>query len=96
MVDSEGKRIDDNHGNPQTLEKDVREKAAALFAFKKQPDAGNAGNKNDSGNAGQQPQGKYTGKVPATLEDFNKLYFSLEDAAARSDLAKQFKEAQAR
>jgi hypothetical protein len=73
VLDANGARVEDAHGNPTDLNKLVKEQAAKFFVFKKQDDAGNAGNRNRDDNA----KPTFTGKLPASDDEFNTLYFKL-------------------
>jgi len=47
VIIQDGKRLEDEHGNPISIDTFVRNQAELLFDFKKQSDKGNAGNNGD-------------------------------------------------
>ena len=93
VMDSEGKVVQDGHGNSRSFEDIVKEQASGLFEFK----ANNGGS--GSGNGGQQGQGgsssSYAGNVPKTFEELEKVMsdasISIED---RSNIMAEYEKAQ--
>ena len=93
VMDSEGKVVQDGHGNSRSFEDIVKETASGLFEFK----ANNGGS--GSGNGGQQGQGgsgsSYAGNVPKTFEELEKVMsdtsISIED---RSNIMAEYEKAQ--
>lgn len=65
MLDSEGKRMEDAHGNPIYLDKFVEAEAAKLYDFKVQDPKGGAGN----GSGGASGGSKVT--VPTNEDEYN-------------------------
>lgn len=77
----DGKRAEDEHGNPLTIEKLVQRKAAMIFEFEKQGEKGSASN-----SGGSDP----SLVVPKTKEELNKAIFNEPDPAKRIALQEAF------
>lgn len=80
----DGQRLQDAHGYARGLDDIVKERAAALFDFRQQDQAGNAGNKN--GAAGKTASARFQSEM-----DYLKQYSEAPDGAAKEALYKAWK-----
>ena len=92
VMDSEGKVVQDGHGNSRSFEDIVKEQASGLFEFK----ANNGGSGSGNGGQGQGGSGSsYAGNVPKTFEELEKVMsdtsISIED---RSNIMAEYEKAQ--
>jgi len=89
VMNSEGKRIEDAHGNAKTLETLVRETAESLYDFAENSDRSSPGNSGTTGGG--------TGNiaVPKTDAEFEDAYLATSDPAARSALTKAYEASKA-
>ena len=92
VMDSEGKVVQDGHGNSRSFEDIVKEQASGLFEFK----ANNGGSGSGNGGQGQGGSGSsYAGSVPKTFEELEKVMsdtsISIED---RSNIMAEYEKAQ--
>ena len=92
VMDSEGKVVQDGHGNSRSFEDIVKETASGLFEFK----ANNGGSGSGNGGQGQGGSGSsYAGNVPKTFEELEKVMsdtsISIED---RSNIMADYEKAQ--
>ena len=92
VMDSEGKVVQDAHGNSRSFEDIVKEQASGLFEFK----ANNGGSGSGNGGQGQGGSGSsYAGNVPKTFEELEKVMsdtsISIED---RSNIMAEYEKAQ--
>lgn len=76
MLDNEGKRLEDGHGNRLTANMFVKQHAEPIFDFQKQGTKGNAGNEDGQAVEPGRPQkfeyqGVTLSKVPTTKEERN-------------------------
>lgn len=92
VMDSEGKVVQDAHGNSRSFEDIVKEQASGLFEFK----ANNGGSGSGNGNGGQgggSGNGSHT--IPKTFEELEKVMgdnsISIED---RSNIMAEYEKAQ--
>ena len=92
VMDSEGKVVQDAHGNSRSFEDIIKEQASSLFEFK----ANNGGQGSGNGNGGQEGgQGTGGRAIPKTFEEVEKLMsdtsISIEE---RSNIMNEFEKAQ--
>ena len=92
VMDSEGKVVQDAHGNSRSFEDIVKEQASGLFEFK----ANNGGSGSGNGGQGQGGSGSsYAGNVPKTFEELEKVMsdtsITIED---RSNIMAEYEKAQ--
>ena len=83
-----GKRIEDSHGNPVTLQSLVTSTTMNYFELAKQNDKGN------SGNGGGDSGGQFSIKVPKNEEEFNKAFFEASTAEERTAIKEAYESAQ--
>lgn len=72
LVLKDGKRVEDNFGNPLKFEDFVKSNASNYFEFNKQEAKGGAGNAN-----GQPPAGAVAASMPKSWAEFNKTRSTL-------------------
>lgn len=86
ILDKEGKRVEDGHGNPKTLDDLVKERAEIRFDFKANNGGGNPGGngKPGDGKDGKPGSKKYPTGVqkPKTLEELTRL---MNDKAIKTE-----------
>lgn len=92
VMDSEGKVVQDAHGNSRSFEDIVKEQASGLFEFKANNGGSGAGNGN-GGQGGGSGNGSHT--IPKTFEELEKVMgdnsISIED---RSNIMAEYEKAQ--
>ena len=93
-MDSEGKVVQDAHGNSRSFEDIVKEQASGLFEFKANNGGSGAGNGNgNGGQGGGSGNGSHT--IPKTFEELEKVMsdtsISIED---RSNIMAEYEKAQ--
>ncbi|MCB0541907.1 MAG: hypothetical protein KDC70_00230 [Saprospiraceae bacterium] len=86
----DGKRVENAHGHPVTLEELVKNLSDQYFDFQVQDAKGNAGNGNPPGGNGG---GARTASPFKNKAEFEDAYWKETDPAKRSEMAKQFSEA---
>lgn len=79
----DGKRLEDQHGNPMKAAQIYKKIAEDYFEFPKQGAKGTAGNNNGEGGEG----GAGPTKVPTNDQEFNTQYFSCKTAEERTAVA---------
>lgn len=92
VMDSEGKVVQDPHGNSRSFEDIIKEQASGLFEFK----ANNGGSGSGNGNGGQGGSGSGgSHAIPKTFEDLEKVMgdnsISIEE---RSNIMAEYEKAQ--
>jgi hypothetical protein len=89
MVMKDGKRLEDNHGNPVFLDSLVKQEGTMRFDFAAQSDKGNAGNRNTDG-----AQSPFT--VPRSEEEFAAAIFKATTAEERLKIETAFEAVRAK
>ena len=92
VMDTEGKVVQDAHGNSRSFEDIIKEQASGLFEFKANNGGSGAGNGNGEGGQGG---GSGSHAIPKTFEDLEKVMgdasISIED---RSNIMAEYEKAQ--
>jgi hypothetical protein len=93
ILDADGKRVEDQAGNPVTLKDLVTNTARSNFQFKAAQDRNSPANKNGQQQQQQQQQGqkKYAGKPPANASDYmNTLLDETLEPEVKADYKTQY------
>ena len=88
VLDAEGKRIEDGHGNPISLDKLVERDAGRYYDFAVQDPKGSAGNGDGSGNG---DGGKVT--VPTSEDEYNMAIINATTAEEREAITAAYESA---
>lgn len=88
IIDKDGKRLEDKHGNPKKLNDLVKETAEQEFEFVAQDPKGNGGNGGGGGT------GSGGVKLPKTEEEFNEMVLNEPDPAKRAEISTAWEAAQ--
>lgn len=74
ILDAEGKRIEDGHGNPIKFEDFVRKQADEIgFEYKVAEERSSSGGGSNTGGTGGAPERKFKGEYPKTQADYFKV-----------------------
>lgn len=88
----DGKRVENAHKHPVTLEELVTQYANDYFDFQVQDPKGNAGNGNPGGGGSGSSGGTRATSPYKTKDEFEKAYWTEQDPKKRSEMASAFAE----
>ena len=77
IIDKDGNRLEDGHGNPISFKDFVKKNASLYYDFQVQGDKGSPGNQNGDGSGDVQV------KVPTTKEEYSRMIFEEPDPVKR-------------